>query len=333
MIILSLTVVALILGQKLIVPFIFALLIWILIRAVRAKLNEIPFVRKRFPGWLTNLLMSILIIGFFILTGRLITANVETLAASYQTYESNISKVSLQIDELLGINSMRLLEDYAGNFNFGKVLTSLFNSLRGILENTMIILLYTAFIFLEESYLPQKLKGVFPRKTQYMRIVIVIQKIERSVANYIGLKTLVNLISAGVSYFVLLFIGIDTPLFWTVLIFLLNFIPVIGLFISVLFPAVFSLIQFGTFTPFLVILGGLGTVQFLVGNILEPRIMGNSLNISPLVAILALALWGAIWGITGMFLSVPITVIMIIIFSQFPRTRPIAIMLSEKGKI
>lgn len=61
--------------------------------------------------------------------------------------------------------------------------------------------------------------------------------------------------------------------------------------------------------------------------------MGNSLNISPLVAIIALALWGTLWGITGMFLSVPITVIMIIIFSQFAKTRPIAILLSEKGKI
>lgn len=329
----SLTVVALIIGQKLIIPFIFALLIWVLIRAIRSKFNEIPFVRKYFPGWLTNVLMSGFFIGFFILIGRMITANVETLAESYLTYESNITKVSKQIDELFDINSIQLLEDYAGNFNFGKILTSLLNSLRGILENTMIILLYTAFIFLEESSLPQKLKGVFPRKQQYNRVIVVIQKIEHSVANYIGLKTLVNLISASVSYVVLLIIGIDTPLFWTVLVFLLNFIPVIGLFISVLFPAIFSLIQFGSFTPCLVVLGGLGTVQFLVGNILEPRIMGNSLNISPLVAILALALWGAIWGITGMFLSVPITVIMIIIFSQFPKTRPIAIMLSEKGKI
>jgi len=83
----------------------------------------------------------------------------------------------------------------------------------------------------------------------------------------------------------------------------------------------------------LILLIVLGGIQFTVGNILEPRIMGNSLNISPLVALVALAFWGTLWGITGMFLSVPITVIMIIVFSQFKRTRPVAILLSEKGKL
>jgi AI-2 transport protein TqsA len=143
----------------------------------------------------------------------------------------------------------------------------------------------------------------------------------------------VNLISAALSFVILFFAGIDSPLFWAFLIFLLNFIPVIGMLIGTLFPAIFSLIQFGEFTPPLLLFFSIGTIQFAVGNVIEPRIMGNSLNISPLVAIVALAFWGTLWGITGMFLSVPITVIMIIVCSQFPKTRPVAILLSEKGKI
>ena len=76
-----------------------------------------------------------------------------------------------------------------------------------------------------------------------------------------------------------------------------------------------------------------GVIQVLVGNILEPKLMGNSMNLSPLVSILALSLWGALWGVTGMILSIPITVIMVIICSQFEATKSVAIMLSEKGEI
>ena len=93
------------------------------------------------------------------------------------------------------------------------------------------------------------------------------------------------------------------------------------------------LLQFGEFGPAIMVLIFVGLAQVLVGNILEPKLMGYSMNISPLVTIIALSIWGAIWGITGMVLSVPITVIMLIIFSQFEKTKPVAIMLSEKGKV
>ena len=120
---------------------------------------------------------------------------------------------------------------------------------------------------------------------------------------------------------------------WAFLIFMFNFIPSIGPILGTILPSLFCLIQFGTFTPALVVLFGVGGVSVLVGSLVEPKLMGNTLNISPLVAIISLALWGSIWGIIGMLLSVPITVAMIIVFSQFPNTRSIAILLSEKGKV
>jgi predicted PurR-regulated permease PerM len=77
----------------------------------------------------------------------------------------------------------------------------------------------------------------------------------------------------------------------------------------------------------------IGTIEMIIGNFLEPKVMGNSLNVSSFIVILALSIWGAIWGITGMVLSVPITVIIIIIFGEFEGTKNIAILLSEKGKL
>ena len=94
-----------------------------------------------------------------------------------------------------------------------------------------------------------------------------------------------------------------------------------------------ALLQFADINTALLVLAAVGAVQVIVGNIIEPKIMGNSLNVSSLVVLLALSFWGAIWGITGMVLSVPITVILVILFGQFPSTRNIAIFLSDKGKL
>ena len=91
--------------------------------------------------------------------------------------------------------------------------------------------------------------------------------------------------------------------------------------------------QFPTLGPFVIVAGGIGVAQFVIGNVIEPRLMGTRLNISPLVVILSLSLWGSIWGIAGMFLCVPLTVILMIVFAYFEKTRPIVILLSGDGRI
>jgi len=159
------------------------------------------------------------------------------------------------------------------------------------------------------------------------------KKIEKMLSRYIALKSLVNLSSACLAFVLMWLVGIDSPFFWAALIFFFSFIPVVGPILATLFASVFSLLQFGDFVPFLIILCGVTTIQLIIGNYVEPRLMGNTLNISPLVAILSLAVWGALWGITGMLLSVPISVAIIIILSQFDGTRPVAILLSERGRL
>jgi len=135
------------------------------------------------------------------------------------------------------------------------------------------------------------------------------------------------------SYFALLIIGVDAPLFWAFLIFVLNFIPTIGSLIATAFPTVFAVLQFGELTTGIIVLAVVGAIQLVIGNGVEPKLMGSSLNISPLVVFLTLAIWGVIWGISGMLLSVPITVILMIIMSEFPGSRPLAILLSQKGTL
>ena len=131
----------------------------------------------------------------------------------------------------------------------------------------------------------------------------------------------------------LLFLKNDLAPAFGILSFFLNFIPFLGSFLSILLPVLFSAIQFlNIFEPILTLIL-LTFIQIYVGNVLEPRLMGKTLNISPLVMVIFLSIMGKIWGIAGMFLSVPFLVIILIILSKIKSTKKIAILISEKGEI
>lgn len=320
-------------GEPIIVPFVIALLIWFVVKKMRNLLDKNAFIRKYIPSWLKTGLASFLIFGGIFFIVQMLTNNIQSLANSYSEYISNIESIGLKINEIFKINLTKELNHFVANFDFSSYLESLFNSLSEILGNMVMIIFYVVFLFVEESLFQHKIKLIFEPRNRFDKVSEILQKIDKSLSSYIGLKSLVSLLTTTLSYFIMLAVGIDSPVFWAFLIFMFNFIPSIGPILGTLLPTLFCLIQFGTFTPALIVLFGVGGVSVLVGSLVEPKLMGNTLNISPLVAILSLALWGSIWGIIGMLLSVPITVAMIIIFSQFPSTRSIAILLSEKGRV
>ena len=326
-------VTALIYGKSLLIPFIFALLLWFLSRKLRLTFNRIKFVNDFFPSWMKNTVSSLVILSLLVVISKILTSNINTLASASQNYDTNIGSIIESLSLYLSVDLVETLKIQLGNFNFGNILSLIFNSLTELFGNLFMIIIYVLFIFLEEVNFHKKLLLAFSTKNKQDKISTVIDEIEASVTNYLGLKTLVSLSTGFLSYLVLLFIGIDAPIFWAFLITLLNYIPTIGSLIATVFPATYCLLQFGELYPFVLVLILVGLIQIIIGNILEPRLMGNSLNISSLATLITLSIWGSIWGITGMFLSVPISVILIIILSQFPSTRPVAIMLSDKGEI
>src|SRR5690606_32356721 len=157
------------------------------------------------------------------------------------------------------------------------------------------VLIYLIFIILEESTFHDKIKAMYPVESSYMKVESLIRKIDFSISNYIAIKSLISLLTGALSYIALLFIGVDAPFFWAFLIFILNFIPSIGSLIATAFPAFFALLQFGEFTPAVLVLIIVGIIQVVVGNFIEPRAMGNTMNISPLVVFFTLMLWGLMW--------------------------------------
>lgn len=324
-------VIILIYGQSLIIPFILALLLWFLIRKIRHFMNRSSLIKK-IPGWIKNLLVSGIIMVLLSLISKVLLNNINILAKNYAAYESNIELIIAEINAMLNINLVEYLKTNASDFDFGFVLKSIFNSVSELFGSALLIVIYALFIFLEETNFNKKMIKAFGDSENFGEITSILSQIEHSIGNYIGLKTMVSLMTGIVSYIALAIIDIDSPLFWAFLIFILNFIPTVGSMVATLFPATFCLLQFGGFQEALLVLGIVGAIQLLVGNLIEPKIMGSSLNISPLLAIFALSFWGVLWGITGMIISVPVTVIIVIILSHFDKTKAIAIMLSDKVK-
>ncbi|CAL2075222.1 AI-2E family transporter [Tenacibaculum dicentrarchi] len=333
-IIISVIITTLVIGKGIIIPFIFALIFWFLTREIRKNIYKIPFAKKFIPIWLSNIFVFSFIILSFSFMSEIITNSIVNLSTSYSKYEPNIDVVIKNLNTYFHIDIIKSAKLIVGDFNYGAVLAETANAISSLLGDTFMIIIYALFMFLEESSFKKKLHKLFNGKeTKNTSIQFILSKIEVSISNYLRLKTYVSLLTGILSYFILLLVGIDSAPFWAFLIFLLNYIPTIGSLIATIFPAVFSLIQFGELSPFLIVLIAVGAVQVVVGNFIEPKVFGKSLNLSPLVTILSLAIWGKIWGVTGMVLSVPITVIMIIVFSQFERTKTVAIFLSENGEI
>jgi predicted PurR-regulated permease PerM len=259
--------------------------------------------------------------------------NIAHLTDNLHVYEANLMLAMQELNQIAGVDLGSKVIDYFEHRDFSDIISASLDTASVLFGDAMLIPIYVLFLLLEENIFHYKLEALYPDKGKQAKTVKLFEKMDKNISRYMSLKTLVSFLTGLLSYFVLLAFGIDAPVFWAMLIFVLNYIPTIGSLIATVFPAMFAVLHFGELAPFVYILVSVGFIQVIVGNIIEPKVMGNSLNISSLVVLLSLTVWGGIWGIMGMILSVPITVMMIIVFEEIPSLRFIAILLSEKGKL
>jgi len=163
-----------------------------------------------------------------------------------------------------------------------------------------------------------------------MRIAAVLNNINRQIQKYLIAKSLISLTTGILFGVVLTLFGVEFALIWALLAFMLNFIPNIGSVIATVLPLTVALIQFSSVAEVFWIAICLVAIQMIIGNFLDPRIVGRSLNLSPLVVLFTLIFWGWLWGIIGMFLAVPIAVVIKIIFENIKPLRFISVLMSAR---
>ena len=322
-------------GKDLLLPLVIAIALWYLINVLARAFSHIAIGGFRFPmpvcltaSFLTFIFLILALINFLSST----VGDVLDVAPIYQenltTRLENLSFVDMS--EFEGQSLPQLLTTWLDIPSF---LTSIASSLTSILASGGLILIYIGFLFLEQGHFTNKITALVADPNKEQDANKIINRIRDDIQKYITIKVITSSLTGILSYIILRIADVDFAGVWGLLIFLLNFIPTIGSIIATIFPALIALAQSDGYTLFLVVLFGLGALQVCIGNILEPRLMGSSFNLSPIIILLNLALWGYIWGIPGMFLCVPFLIIVTIILSHFPQTRPMAIILSSDGRL
>jgi AI-2 transport protein TqsA len=328
-----LTFYLLIIGQTLIIPIILAVFIWYLINVFASTLGRLSLAGRRLPAAICYLLAVAAVVASLGLLVTITTSNIADVIATAPVYQKNLDRLIAEAYQLFNIERPPDSTQLVKQVNFGTLLSQSALAITGLISSGGLILLYVLLLFTEQKAFGKKLAALFPATTKRKNFSKIVEKIDVDIRAYIGIKSLVASIAAVCGFIILKLIGLDYAAFWAILIFMFNFIPKIGGILAAALPALLALLQFESHTPFFVVAGSITLMQLVITNAIEPRLMSNSLNMSPLVLMIAIGMWGALWGITGMFLGIPIMVILMIIFSHFPSTRPIAILFSRFGEI
>lgn len=333
MIVVILTFYVLHIGQALLLPLVIAGAIAYLIGILAHGISAIKVQGIGVPKALAMVVavgVILLGIGFII---NLITVNIASVVREAPGYQDNIEALIYKGYTTVGVEEVPNLQEVIDQIDLGAYLQNFGRTVRSLVSSTGIIIVYLLFLLLEQRTFSNKIKAIIQDRSRQKDAFELIDKMRHDIRSYVAIKVLTSATTGILSFLVLHFVEVDFASFWAVLIFLLNFIPTIGSIIATAFPSMLTLVQFDTLGPFVVTISILSAIQFCIGSLVEPKLMGNRLNLSPIVILLSLGLWGSIWGIPGMFLCVPITVIIMIVCSYFPGTRAIAVLLSGNGQI
>jgi len=245
--------------------------------------------------------------------------------------EPKLNRLIMEMHHTFHLKGPRSLAQILARLQPTQYLGSIAIALQGVTSNAVLVLVYLGFLIVSRRTFERKTVRLFLSRDERHEALQTFLRIRDGIERYLWIQTVTGIIIAVGSWIVMALVGLDNAVFWAFLIFVVNYIPIVGAVAAIILPAVFALVQFDGVGPALIVLLGLFLITFVVGNILLPGMQGNSLNMDPLIVLLSLAFWGALWGVSGMFLSTPLTVLVMVILAQFEGSRWIAVLLSADG--
>lgn len=247
-------------------------------------------------------------------------------------YAPRLNDIIAKIAHAIGIQIAPTVGSLINQLNPQRFIGQAAQSFGSFASSAVLVLIYLGFIIASQKGFARKIVALFPQNAQRDRNMELFQRIRDGVEQYLWIQTVTGLMIAFAAWVVMMLVRLDNAFFWAFLIFLASYIPILGGAIGCFLPPLFALVQFpDSFWPAIILFAALQAIYFVVGNVVLPRMQGDSLNMDPTVVLLSLALWGALWGVPGMFLSTPLTVAGMLILAQFEGSRWIAILLSEDG--
>jgi len=313
-------------AQPLLVPFLLAIFIAIICTGPLHWLQ-----RHKVPTSLAVLIIILFGITISLTILTLVGSSVNDFTRDIPSYEEKLRVQTLELVPWLKKFGLKIAPgDLLDYFDPGKAMQMVASTLAttgGVLTNAFLILLSVVFILLEAAGMPAKLRAALDDAESSLSSF---ERFTDGVRQYLAIKTLVSLATGLIVTLWLLFLGLDYPLLWGLVAFLLNYVPNIGSIIAAIPAVLLALIQLGP-TSALLVAGGYLATNLLMGSALEPRLMGRKLGLSTLIVFLSLVFWGWVLGPVGMLLSVPLTMIVKIALEVNPDTTWLAILLGSEA--
>lgn len=316
--------------QEILLPFFIAVIIAFIFEPFYELLKK-----KRVPGFLAIVIVILCIVIIANITSIFVLTSIGPFTAGIPKYQDKFNQLLDYLGNTLknfGFDSAAFkeslnLKNIIQDSSVQGWITSIFTSIAGIFGDFILILIYVIFILSELGSLKRRVLRAF-NEERARSISKTMGDIFLDVRRYIVGKTLINLIHAIVVGIVLWAFNVDFFMVWAFLSFLMNYIPNIGSFIATVLPFATALVQYDNVVTPIIIVIILIVLANVIGNIIEPKVLGDKLDLSPILLLLSLIVWGYVWGVMGMILSIPIMSMIKIILMNFESTRPVAILMS-----
>ena len=325
-------------GRSILIPLLIAAFLWYLMNAISDYYRKVlpiqnPLTKSEKTYWhIFNWLSNITSLATICFVIYLFITQIKPMFSELVSILPMLQDKLTQFGTYLS-NSVGLKFDANMIPNITKIASNIGSSVASVATSMGMVLVYMIFMFIEQSTFNQKFAALFPNKRQSKKSRYILDSIDYNMKKYLFVKTTISAITGVFSFIWLQLIGVEFAGVWAFIVFVTSYIPTIGAIVACSLPILYSLITAPTLQQPILTAAGLIVLQILFGNILEPKFTGKTLNISTLAILINLVFWGMIWGVAGMFFSVPLLVATYIICAQFDSTRWIAILLSADGNI
>jgi len=320
-------------GQSIVLPIVTAIITVYILTTASELIGRQPVLR-RLPGFVRHLVVLLIFTAALAGFALVVQITVRQLLIALPRYQTNLQMLMDQLVHQGWIEKHQTLQEILDliveRINLHSLFRRLFNGLTSFGLNLFLVVLYAAFLLGERRSFGHKLAAALPVGNKAEVTGQIVEQINARIGDYLAVKTLINIILGILSYVIMWWMGVDFALFWALLIGLFNYIPYLGGPMGVAPPVILSFAQWGAPWNTLVLCGLLTLVQMVIGMILDPKLVGKQVNLSPFVVMIALAIWGALWGLPGAILAVPMTSIIAIVCAAFQPTRFVSVLLAEK---
>ena len=318
-------------ARFILISLVIAIIIFSLTTDAINSISRLRIGSWRITNWLASAVAFAMIATVLLTLSGLVISQINTVVTTSIAYTDQAVTAIAQMFAWMGPDTEAAVAASIRSIELSGYIRTAAGQAGNLLSATTLIILFVGFLFAERIWFATKLDNLMGDQAQAARVGRIIRSIIRRVNHYLLVKTGVSAVTALAVYAVMVFFGLDFAAPMAILTFILNYLPSVGSIIATFLIALVAYMQLTEPATALLIFVLVGMIQFMLGSVIDPMLMGRTLRVSSFGIIISMAFWGALWGVPGMFLAVPIMVATMIVCSHIPSARPVAVLLSREG--